>query len=357
MPKASCIYCGSVEDFGPKHGDHIIPIALGEFENDTLFKRVCRTCNSRIGQSEQHFLKCGPEGFFRDYIRIAVPPSRRRKHGRARVESVANLRGQHQLVSQSSSDPDSAYPADCFVICDSENQVLRTIPLFPNIRVAQVRKKLAGLDLTADMLVRLSCGKELWEQFIELARALWPDRQFLSLPDTEPGTQRVSVRNKFEFDQRYFQALAKIGFHYYLVHSKRGLRGDEPEFSGIREFILNGGEPSAFVSDKPKRFHMPFRQLSNGLSLAPHQWCHMLAADERKDRAVAYVGLFSGPKIVCRGVEIAIGKLSSQIEVESFAFGHFYIYHSKQPEVGFAGKVRPMKWTTARRSNGLWLFN
>lgn len=46
-----CIYCG--KEAIRKKGDHIVPNQFGSFRGELLFKGLCRTCDSKIGKSEQ----------------------------------------------------------------------------------------------------------------------------------------------------------------------------------------------------------------------------------------------------------------------------------------------------------------
>ena len=74
----NCIYCGIQFDSSKGQGDHVLPVQLGEFRNDKRFRRICPECNSQIGKSEQQFLACGPEAFFRRIVKPKIPPKRQR---------------------------------------------------------------------------------------------------------------------------------------------------------------------------------------------------------------------------------------------------------------------------------------
>jgi hypothetical protein len=54
---------------------------------------------------------------------------------------------------------------------------------------------------------------------------------------------------KTEIGEKYFRALAKIGFHYLLA-TNRSLVGLEPEFSAVRKFIRHGGSPDPFFKEE-----------------------------------------------------------------------------------------------------------
>lgn len=58
----------------------------------------------------------------------------------------------------------------------------------------------------------------------------------------EPGNHQLQGRAEFRFSIGYFQAFAKIALHYYLTYNRRCFTGHEELFSGVKEFIRNGGE-------------------------------------------------------------------------------------------------------------------
>ena len=58
----TCIYCQKPVDLRRGQGDHVIPAALGRFEDDLRFRRICRTCNRAIGKCEDQLLRCGTGG-------------------------------------------------------------------------------------------------------------------------------------------------------------------------------------------------------------------------------------------------------------------------------------------------------
>lgn len=86
-----CIYCGTSFDSTRGEGDHIFPVQLGEFRNDIRFRRICTSCNNRIGKSEQQFLLCGPESFFRGLVNPKVP--KRRQRGRSQGKAAMGVPG------------------------------------------------------------------------------------------------------------------------------------------------------------------------------------------------------------------------------------------------------------------------
>jgi hypothetical protein len=122
--------------------------------------------------------------------------------------------------------------------------------------------------------------------------------------------------------------------HYYLATCTRAT-GDEPGFSAIRDFILQGGDASPFFGTRPS-FVDPMRKMPMA------KWVHILAASEARDPIVAYVCLFKGP--LCPGLEyhLALGKLPWRIAVPRPVWGHAYEYDAQPAIGGKAGRVMPI---------------
>ena len=84
------------------------------------------------------------------------------------------------------------------------------------------------------------------------------------LPDTEAGVTPIDGRITFKVNDHYFRSVAKIAFHYYLIYSHRGYRGNETYFDPIRDFIMNGGDHEPFFNQTGPKFAMPFGDLPSG---------------------------------------------------------------------------------------------
>lgn len=344
--EAKCIYHAESPDctqsFDPTkgEGDHIIPAALGEFEGDERLRAVCPSCNNRIGQCEQQLLQCGPEAFLR---RLVKPRSKRlRRRGTGKVKAAAgtpapqftiDAGGHSELVEPSPDDPRNVFPVDQLVIRDEKDSE-HTIRLFPGMRADQLRDRIRGKVSGEVKDAHLHCDDGRWDQYLSLLKQIWPELRIEELAPTEPGVHRVPGRIKFIVNDAYFRAIAKIGFHYYLVHSKRDLNGDEPGFSRIRDFIINGGNFEEFFDKSKARFVLPFRHPWH-----PSHYCHVLAADESEETAIAYVHLFIGPGIDHPPYYVTLGPVGSKVVVPGFVQAHFYIYDQPNSSGRYAGPV------------------
>ncbi len=344
--RANCIYRAEssecMQSFDPMkgEGDHIIPAAFGEFEDDVRLRSICPSCNSHIGKCEQELLGCAPEALLRHLIK---PTSRRlRKRGSSQVKAVAGVpgpqytmkMGEHsQLVRPSPDDPRDAFPIDQLVII-GEHDAEHYIKLFPGMRREQLQKRIADTNVAPGWTAHLHCDDQHWEEFVELVTQAVPGYKVDEGPSTEAGTHRFRGPATFTMTDASFRAIAKIGFHYYLAHSQRGIYGDEPGFSGIRDFIINGGTVADFFKESRPRFVLPFRP-----PWYPKHICHVLAADESEETVVANVRLFLGPGIDRPPYSVTLGKVGSKVIAPSLVGCHVYTYGEARNPHRYAGLV------------------
>lgn len=340
----SCTYCGKPFDAESGEGDYIMPAALGKFRGDQRFRLICTRCNNHIGRSEQQLLQCAPEAFYRS---IVNPPNRRGRKGQRSLVGALGMpppkhtvrSGDHdELVEIQQSATMQVGPVDQLVVRD-DTGADHHIRLFPGMNPDQLRERLTRAGVKDFSKAWFHCDEKTTNEFQALLQATWPHLTLEVLPSAEPGTYQRPGRVKFTTGDDYFRALAKIAFHYYLVHTHRGFRGNEPEFKPLREFIMKGGDPTRFFRRTGSTFKVPFGELRAGGAITPVDWCHVLAADESRDVAVVCIRLFAGPRSVRPPQYVALGSLNSRIRVPSAVWAHAYIYDRIQPPSGYAGHV------------------
>jgi hypothetical protein len=347
MPDAKCIYCSTIFEPTKGEGDHIIPAALGEFRNDTHFRGCCNGCNIHIGKSEQVLLHCGPEAFFRRVVNPALPSSRQR--GRSYVKAAMGVpglshtidRGDHAMkVCPSRDNAKIASGVDQLVIQDSEGGD-HFFPLFPKMDADTLKGDILKAVPPPIPKAWLHChDPQHYEEFLALFRKMFPQAEHHSQPSTPVGMHPANARIRFTVNAHYWRSLAKIGFHYYLSQTRRGVRGDEPGFAVIRDFIINGGDMSRLFRQPKTQFVLPFGELAEGGIKTPTQWCHILAANETNNEVIAYVQLFIGPGCIPTPHYIVLGTLNSDVVgLSSFIQAHVYLYDQVQNPSGTAGVV------------------
>lgn len=347
-----CIYCGSAVNVSKGQGDHIIPAAWGEFRNDKPFRQICMPCNHKIGRSEQHMLRCGPETLPRRYVQ---PASRRGRSmggwykGSAGPVHLADSGDHSVLVRPSNANhPENAEPTDNLSILGTDGREYH-IELHLGMSVEDLKSRVDRENIGPIKTVWLETGSSGdFDAFEDLVQQAWPNTGVKRLPDTEAGVHSVEGQVQFTLDERCFRALAKIAFHYYLTHTNRGFRGHEPTFEPIRRFIMNGGEIDQFFGCADATFHDGV-DVPGGGFMAPPGWRHHLAAQDTTAEAAAFVRLFYGPKFPGLPHTVKLAVLESQILLPSGqgSWFHRYVYYDPQPETGYAGYVEPGSITQA----------
>lgn len=235
---------------------------------------------------------------------------------------------------------------DQLVIHDEEGAE-HFVRLYPGMSFDDVRKRIRRWGRTPKK-VWVHCTQSRFEEYAEHARRAIPGGTLQQLPFTEAGVHSESARTKFTMTDHSFRAIAKIALHYYLVHTRRRLRGDEPSFAAIRDFIMNGGEKDRFFQSSGTKFVMPFGNLPGGRCITPVEWCHVLAANETEGVAVVYVQLFVGPGSVPLAHYITLGAIPSKIILPDLVWGHVYRYDTGGESVRYAGQVEEASLTRTR---------
>ncbi|MEX0652559.1 MAG: hypothetical protein WD534_11285 [Phycisphaeraceae bacterium] len=193
----------------------------------------------------------------------------------------------------------------------------------------------------------LHCDAPRWNAYQRLLSTVWPNATMDELEATAPGVHQMRGGVKLTVTDHYFRAVAKLGFHYYLTHTRRGFRGDEACFAPLRAFIMNGGDKNILFHNSGRTFAMPFGELPFGV-LTPRQWGHVLASDETRTPIVVYVQMFVGQGCVPRPHYITLGAIENPVIAPSFAWGHVYVYDDLQQPGRFAGSVRQAQLTRIR---------
>jgi hypothetical protein len=296
-------------------------------------------------------VQSGPEGFFRQIIKPKSKRLNKRGMGRPRgamgappPQHMVDMGDHLALVEPTPANPQDVNPVDHILVRDRDDRETH-VRLYPGIRADQVRKALEKPGIGEMKEARLHCGEEHWAEYTSLLKEVWPKSK---LEEGDPAPAGVHPDTpgtiKFVVNAYYFQAVAKIAFHYFLSHSQRGFRGGETHFASIRDFIINGGNSDQFFKcENRPTFVLPFGELSGGGVVTPSQWCHVLAASEAGGQAIAYVQLFIGPRCIPSPHYIWLGKWDSPIISPNCTWAHVYLYDDPQQEGNYAGRVESMQ--------------
>ncbi len=345
MGVAKCIYCGRYFNPALGAGDHVLPSAIfGEFQGDSRFRGCCSTCNNHFGTLEQIVAQAGPEGYLRGIV-LGKNPGRRKaagiqqrgaKNSKAPVHLI--LRNErYELIKIQPGNFRSAEPVDHFRILDGDGNEY-FVQLYPNITRERLQEAIDSLGISDIREVAFDCDSSHYTYYKKLSKELFSSMtNWRNEPGTEPGNRTLPGRVKFTFSTDYFRAIAKMAFHYYLVHCRRGYAGDEMQFKAIRSFIKCGGDYEQFFDQPGPRFHMPFGENT----FVPTKWCHLLWAYETENQVLVEMYLFLGPELVPPPHRIQLCKLSSELVLPGGAWGHRFRYFS-QAKGRYLGCVEPL---------------
>jgi hypothetical protein len=330
MAPPKCIYCGRYFNPNRGEGDHIQSGALfGEFEGDVRFRGACQKCNNSFSPYEQILAQATPLGFMRG---IVNPTRRRRKSGirqrgakGSKAPQFIAWASDHGELVEPLSDPQNVQPVDRLTIQDEDGSE-HYVRLYAGMPADKLRADFAQCGSKNPKLIFCSFDLSNEAIFKKLLEEVSPEYRWMDRPDTEVGVKRVRGRTIFQFSTDAYRAIAKIAFHYYLVHNRRGYRGDEPQFSEVRQYIKKGGEHEQFFDRAGPSVAMPFGETSPGCVTLPASWCHVLAAHEVDKNVVVNMRLFAGPDSLGEAHSVTLGEIRSKIVCPTGYWGHVYTY-------------------------------
>lgn len=328
--ETKCVYCDAVNPKWAKA--HVVPRLMGTFKNQpTLLKRVCAVCDKEIGKCEALLAKCTIEAVILKHIGIvgrhkdkSSPPFRRGHSGYPPIRMTTVLPGYEKEVRV---EP----------IGDSKN--VDILPQLILIDAQGNREELAinnpdCISLTVLSLLVKKCSegniKELEvigisnEQFILIKHVFRKTGITFDPADDAkipPLQAQVLVKGCVTYDTRYFRAVAKIAFHYFLLHSKL-FDGSESEFEMIRRFIRygEGGE-----CDFLEKNNQPIAQDPSGKDRPPY-YGHVLRTEITSKSIAVCVQLFIGHDYKPEWYRVLLSQKKRVIFLQTEEFGHYYKY-------------------------------
>lgn len=343
----ACIYCGRSDKKFCKA--HILPKSLGKFKNQpTLLEKVCAECDNRIGNYEDHFTHTGPAALLRPTIGLAENKNRspfRRGHvGHKPIDMKINYLGTDDVllepdgIRDSDLSPVMPLPQLHLIYADGKKKPIRIKPeSFTSADVSRIigettPKRIEFFGMNEEQYRRV------WEAFHQ-AGILLPKEQVVR-PPTDKPVLPVLTTGTFTFDKRYFQAIAKIAFHYYLGVNLGNcyMNGSEEVFNPVRRFIRYGeGEPKSFVIEKKGYFVDNFR---NGWR--PPYYGHIFVAEVSNKWIKVKAQFFVGPDIDPPYYEVLLCQKPFIISIPPTTFGHNYVYIEPSKRKQYAGTMHQL---------------
>jgi hypothetical protein len=341
---ANCIYCGRFFNAAKGQGDHVLAARVfGEFEGDLRFRGQCCRCNNEFGCHEQVLAQSSEIGFCRQLAqpnlgKRANRGSLRQKgaHGSPQPKVVMFRENDEILVRACAENPLDGRPVHELIVRDT-NGSEHHVPMFKSMRPARLQEAIRRRGLLSAKPTMVACAADMSDELERLVAQVFPSMKVNSRERLDPGIYPCRGRAEFEVSIAYWQALAKIAFHCYLVRNHRGLKGSEFAFLPIRNFIRRGGDPRSFFRPPEKPFISPFRRDGQGTVLCPQNWCHLLAANDRGTTISVYLQFFVGPGCVPHEKYVALGETDQGL-AHGGVWGHLY-QQEKNRTSPFAGTV------------------
>jgi hypothetical protein len=348
--RGRCIYCGEEREYCVAH---ILPESLGKFKGQPLQKSlICAECDREIGRSEEQLVRSGVEAIHKARLSIKGKrkhkpsfPFRRKYAGQGPIELKARHPGaDYDVFVEPVGDGQNVQPVPQIVLLGSNGEhhsvrlpdpmkttpqdlrtALRNSPLKGEIRIETVELSENEINYVFDLFqdIGVSIRRE----------STSPDDPF-SGPQSYPN---VCVQGTIVVDTRYFRAIAKIGFHYFIQFSEYFFGGEEC-FAPLREFIRYGkGKSEDFVSWRRGNL---VADLNYGLR--PRYYGHFIIGDFSGNAATAYVQLFIGKDNNPPYYKIDLGKDCLRTLLQNRIFGHFYAYYHPEKRSQYTGEIEAL---------------
>ncbi len=342
-----CIYCSAQAD----SLEHPLPAAFGEFRNAPLLAgRICTPCNNRrLGLLDEQLTRSGPEALLRRFYGIK---------GRATHDTVNIFQrgsaGGHR-VDLRSMDAALGYEVAleiengqarqmCQIIFFEKSGKTRHLPIRKGSTPEELRAAYAELGVAQpcdDMSIFYGPDEKDWVE--ALIKQAWPS---VTVGEGKLGsTSYQGAIGTVTLTNRYFRAVAKIGFHYFLTQFPE-YTGNEHIFSGIRQFILDetAGVDSANAFIGKRQNPLIGQMLTPGMR--PDGWrAHVLCAETRPGECIAYVQTFLSEDWPAPIYAVRLAQDAAIIDCR--ATGHAYMYYRNGLVGNYAGETLTLETTRA----------
>jgi len=247
----TCLYCPAEAN----SLEHVLPAAFGEFKDaPNLDNYICAPCNNGpLGLLDQQIARCGPEGLLRKFYNVQgrekhekVNPFARGSAGGRRIEFSTfdrelgvevNLEIEKGVVRQMCQ----------LIFVEKASGKAHNLPLHEGMTAIELREEFDRLKVIEPFETRASFNPGEREWVERIVKEVCPTVTF---SESVPHSKIIETPEaKFELGERYYRAIAKIGFHYFLTQFRK-YTGHEDIFSKIRNFIYQDTDkPVSHVND------------------------------------------------------------------------------------------------------------
>lgn len=348
----SCIYCLRPFDHTIGQGEHVLPDGFGRFQNQLVFRGMCPECNVNTKDCDEEVIRCSPAAVACFGAARSARSLKRREGGRTSLVAAHGVRPP-QLQVWIDGKPKLGMPDPSVVnrlqlpdqmrviLADAESP---PILLRPEITFKGMQAKLSKWQLSKIRRVDIHADQRAFDHYMSLLTQILPNHTTHKSLSLDVGVHSVRAEAMCMVTNRYFRAIAKIAFHYFLLTNQRGLSGAEPMFAPIRHYIRWGGLPNEFFTDHkiPAVFDW-FK--GDGLPSLPDELQHILVLDERQHEIHVFTWLGVGPAGDTPRHVVRIAKLPNTLIHPGGLRAHQYVYRDDAPP-GYSGDFSEFARTT-----------
>jgi hypothetical protein len=274
--------------------EHYLPDGLGRFWSyEPLIGKVCSSCNRKIGEIEEPFLRTGYIAAFRRQLGIkgkdGSPPSpyERGASGIPRLRATGRILDfPYEVLLEGDFGATSARPLRQIIFRKQSGEIHQFyVPDWMLSDSAKFIESLRVEGLEHAIPVHGFAHPEeisVLEALLTSSNFPVPKKWNEAGSEFTPGHVSVTLEAPMGFEP-FVRSVAKIAFHYTLkVFSD--LSGNESEFRAIKDFIWSGGENRFVEQVQGPELIQP-----------PTCWSHFIFVKQSYEEIVARVHLFVPP--------------------------------------------------------------
>jgi hypothetical protein len=278
--------------------EHYFPRALGNFENNNpLVDRICDGCQRVCSQLEDVLAHNSPEAFFREMIGRVGRKKRDQKSifydptfGIPPLAMYGKHPGHDFEILWELVTKDGCAPMSQLVFLGNDGKTLHLPFRKGRWTAGKIRALLKERGVRADQIVVFSNTEEESVEMNALTDQLAPKGKDLPVAQLINGA-KIDGQMKVQMTEKYIRAIAKIGFHFFLMYFPH-FSGLEREFDDVKRFIYTGIANRQIVERSNEPFLLDLQQGARVL-----KWGHLVSAEYGAKGMVARMQFFVGPAV------------------------------------------------------------
>ncbi|MGK2860242.1 MAG: hypothetical protein ACSLFQ_23850 [Thermoanaerobaculia bacterium] len=215
------------------------------------------------------------------------------------------------------------------------------IPIREGTTPEQLREAIERLGVSTPESGQIVCSQEDRDWVLALLQSVWPSANLVQAGETSGvyGGATVGVT----LTDRYFRAVAKIGFHYFLTQFP-SYSGHESGFAELKGYILDEQGPVECANVFIGKRQLPLMGAFVAQGARPKGWkAHVLCAEVKDSACLAHVQLFLSEDWPAPTYTIRLGVAP---RAANQGTGHLYLYDESGRSDRFVGEAHRLTCTT-----------